>query len=152
MTPACTVVARARVCNDEPTMSDAGPEVETVSVLVVDDQAPFRLAARAVIKRTDGFELAGEAESGEAAVEMAAELHPDLVLMDINMPGINGIEATSRIVAEAPDAVVFLCSTYERSDLPEEAVESGARAYINKEELGPVVLRDLWELRQTSTL
>ncbi len=133
-------------------MSDVGPEVKTVSVLVVDDQAPFRLAARAVIKRSDGFELVGEAETGEAAVEMAADLRPDLVLMDINMPGINGIEATTRIVADAPDAVVFLCSTYERSDLPEGAGESGARAYINKEELGPVVLRDLWDARQSVTL
>ena len=133
-------------------MNDVGPEVKTVSVLVVDDQAPFRLAARAVIKRADGFELVGEAETGEAAVEMAADLRPDLVLMDINMPGINGIEATTRIVADAPDAVVFLCSTYERSALPEGAGESGARAYINKEELGPVVLRDLWDARQSATL
>ncbi len=133
-------------------MSEGDPEGETVSVLVVDDQAPFRLAARAVIKRAEGFELVGEAESGEEAVALAADLRPDLVLMDINMPGINGLEATARIVADAPDAVVFLCSTYERSDLPDEAVESGARAYINKEELGPVVLRDLWELRQTSAL
>ncbi len=133
-------------------MSDVVSADESVSVLVVDDQAPFRLAARAVIRRTDGFELVGEAETGEAAVEMAADLHPDLVLMDINMPGINGIEATSRIVADAPEAVVFLCSTYERSDLPEEAGESGARAYINKEELGPVVLRDLWDARQSVTL
>ena len=133
-------------------MSDEVTDGETVSVLVVDDQAPFRFAARAVIKRADGFELIGEAESGEQAVDLAAELRPDLVLMDINMPGINGLEATSRIVSHAPDAVVFLCSTYERSDLPEEAVESGARAYINKEELGPAVLRELWDSRQTSRL
>ena len=120
---------------------------ESVSVLVVDDQAPFRLAARAVIGRADGFELVGEAATGEEAVEMADDLHPDLVLMDINMPGISGIEATSQIVAHEPEAVVFLCSTYERSDLPAEAEDSGARAYINKEELGPSVLRQLWDDR-----
>ena len=125
---------------------------EPVSVLVVDDQAPFRLAARAVIGRTEGFELVGEAATGEEAVEMADDLHPDLVLMDINMPGISGIEATSQIVAHEPEAVVFLCSTYERSDLPPEAVDSGARAYINKEELGPVVLRDLWNARSSNGL
>lgn len=133
-------------------MSEVVTDDETVSVLVVDDQAPFRFAARAVIKRADGFELVGEAESGEQAVDLAGSLRPDLVLMDINMPGINGIEATSRIVADSPDAVVFLCSTYERSDLPEEAGDSGARAYINKEELGPAVLRELWEHRATSRL
>ena len=133
-------------------MSVEGPSDAPISVLVVDDQAPFRLAARAVIKRAEGFELVGEAGTGEEAVDMAADLHPDLVLMDINMPGISGIEATSRIVGRAPDAVVFLCSTYERSDLPEEAAESGARAYINKEEMGPVVLRELWDARQTVSL
>ena len=135
----------------ETVRADVGND-EHVSVLVVDDQAPFRLAARAVISRAVGFELVGEAGTGEEAVELAEALNPDLVLMDINMPGINGIEATSRIVSREPDAVVFLCSTYERSDLPEEAGESGARAYINKEELGPVVLRRLWDDRDAVTL
>jgi DNA-binding NarL/FixJ family response regulator len=119
----------------------------SVAVLVVDDQLPFRLAARAVIRRADGFELVGEAASGEEAVAKAAELHPELVLMDINMPGINGIEATRQIVAREPTVVVFLCSTYELSDLPAEATTSGARAYINKEEMGPDVLARLWDHR-----
>jgi len=119
----------------------------TVPVLVVDDQAPFRLAARAVLRRTEGFELVGEAANGEEAVVKAAELQPALVLMDINMPGINGIEATRQIVAAAPEVVVFLCSTYQLSDLPPDAGTSGARAYVNKEELAPSVLRRLWDER-----
>src|SRR5436309_15611327 len=108
-----------------------------VTVLVVDDQAPFRLAARAVIRRAEGFELIGEAATGEEAIDRVGELHPALVLMDISMPGINGIEATRRIKEVAPDTVVFLCSTYQRSDLPPDAMDSGATAYMNKEELGP---------------
>ncbi|MGI8662689.1 MAG: response regulator [Acidimicrobiales bacterium] len=120
-----------------------------VSVLAVDDQAPFRLAARAVVRRVEGFELVGEASSGEEAVVLAGELRPDLVLMDINMPGINGIEATRQIVAAVPTTTVFLCSTYQLSDLPADAATSGARAYVNKEELGPDVLRDLWAQRDT---
>ena len=117
---------------------------DVVPVLVVDDQAPFRLAARAVVRRTGGFELVGEAGTGEEAVALATELHPALVLMDINMPGINGIEATRRIVADVPGTIVFLCSTYTLDELPADAATSGARAYVNKEELSPAVLERLW--------
>lgn len=118
-----------------------------VQVLVVDDQAPFRFAARNVIKRAEGFILVGEAGSGEEGVQAALELEPDLVLMDINMPGINGVEATRQIVAAQPDAVVFLCSTYQLGDLPADAPSSGARAYVNKEALTPELLRRLWDQR-----
>lgn len=120
---------------------------DVVSVLVVDDQAPFRLAARAVVRRTEGFELVGEAEGGDEAVAQVRELQPALVLMDINMPGLNGIDATRQILAESPGTTVFLCSTYQRSDLPPEAEESGFAAYVNKEDLGPDLLRRLWAER-----
>jgi pilus assembly protein CpaE len=120
---------------------------DVVSVLVVDDQAPFRLAARAVLRRTEGFELVGEAADGDEAVEQVRALRPALVLMDINMPRVNGIEATRQIMAEVPETTVFLCSTYQRSDLPPEAETSGFAAYVNKEELGPDLLRQLWDSR-----
>lgn len=122
-------------------------EADVVSVLIVDDQAPFRLAARAVLRRTDGFELVGEAADGDEAVERVRELRPSLVLMDINMPTMNGIEATRQIMAEAPGTTVFLCSTYQRSDLPPEAESSGFAAYVHKEELAPDLLRRLWDER-----
>ena len=76
------------------------------SVLVVDDQAPFRWAAKAVLRRLDGFELAGEASSGPEAIELVDQLLPTLVLMDINMPEMSGIEATRRIVTAHPEVVV----------------------------------------------
>jgi DNA-binding NarL/FixJ family response regulator len=118
--------------------------VGSVPVLIVDDQAPFRRAARAVITATPGFEVVGEAESGEEAVEMADALAPGIVLMDINLPGINGIEATRRITAAHPDAVVMLLSTYQAGDLPADADSCGAAAYVHKEDFGPAVVEDLW--------
>jgi len=119
-------------------------------VLIVDDQLPFRLAARAVLRRTEGFELIGEAADGDEAVALVAQLRPSLVLMDINMPTMNGIEATRRIMADVPGTTVFLCSTYQRSDLPPEAETSGFAAYVHKEELSPDLLRQLWDERPTA--
>lgn len=114
-------------------------------VLIVDDQAPFRSAARVVVSVSPGFEVAAEAESGEEAVEMAASLSPDLVLMDINLPGINGIEATRQITAARPETLVILLSTYAAGDLPADARTCGAAAYVHKEDFGPVLLKTLWK-------
>ncbi len=131
------------------TAADDGPM--TVRVLVVDDQTPFRRAASAVCSMTAGFEVVAEAESGEEAVERAAATAPDVVLMDINLPGINGIEACRQILANQT-AVVVLLSTYSRDDLPSDAADSGALAYVHKEELTPNVLEDLWAQRDSGGL
>jgi DNA-binding NarL/FixJ family response regulator len=120
---------------------NANPEVQ---VLVVDDQAPFRTAMRSVLRHLPGFTLAGEAETGEQSIELVPSLAPQLVLMDINLPGISGIQATRAILDLAPSTVVFLCSTYAQGDLPPAAMTSGAAAYIHKEELTAALLRDLW--------
>lgn len=120
-------------------------EARTVRVLIVDDQAPFRNVARTVVKLAPGFEVVGEAESGEDAVARAAELVPDLVLMDVNLPGINGVEATRQITAANPNAKTFLLSTYAAEELPSGARECGALAYISKEDFEPGILRDLWD-------
>jgi two-component system, NarL family, invasion response regulator UvrY len=131
---------------------EAGNMTGLHSVLIVDDQAPFRLAAKAVLRRMEGFELAGEAASGSEAIELVDRLRPALVLMDINMPEMNGIEATRRITAAHPEVVVILCSTYDASDLPSGTAASGARGYLNKEQLAADTLRRMWEHRDNSSL
>jgi two-component system invasion response regulator UvrY len=117
----------------------------TVGVLIVDDQPPFRSAARTVVLLAPGFEVAGEAASGEESVEAAADLEAQLVLMDINLPGINGIEATRRILSRRPETVVILLSTYTEADLPADARTCGAARYIHKEDLSPAVIREVWD-------
>jgi len=129
----------------EDAMNPPNGSTKTVSVLIVDDQHPFRDVARTVISMTDGFTVTGEAESGEQAVEFATAQHPDLVLMDINLPGINGIEATRRIKAALPHTTVILLSTYSESDLPADARDCGAIEYVHKEDFGPSLVQELWE-------
>jgi DNA-binding NarL/FixJ family response regulator len=115
-----------------------------VRVLIVDDQEPFRLAARMVVEATDGFEVVGEAETGEDSVTMASDLAPDLVLMDVNLPGIDGLEATRRILAANGPPVVLLLSTYEEAEYAPKAAECGAAAYVPKAVFGPDRLQDAW--------
>ena len=117
----------------------------TVRVLIVDDQQPFREAARMVVELTDGFEVAGEAETGEDSVAFAAELKPDLVLMDVNLPGINGLDATKLILAQPEPPVVIVVSTYEYDEYAPRALESGAVAYIPKANFEPDRLTEAWE-------
>ena len=117
---------------------------QATTVLIVDDQMPFRMAARSVVMVTPGFEVVGEAKSGEEAIEQVEALHPELVLMDINMDGISGIEATQRITTEHPETKVILLSPYDEEDLPLGARTCGALGYVHKEQFGPDVLIDMW--------
>jgi DNA-binding NarL/FixJ family response regulator len=121
----------------------------TVRVLIVDDQEPFRVAARMVVELTDGFEIVGEAETGEDSVTMASDLAPDLVLMDVNLPGINGLDATRQILAASDTVVVLLLSTYEEEEYAPKAAECGASSYIPKAVFGPDRLEAAWAAAST---
>lgn len=114
-----------------------------VAVVIVDDQSPFRDVARTLVSLLKGWRVVGEAESGEQAVDVVLAQKPDVVLMDINLPGINGIEATRRIMTQLPGVRVVLLSTYQADDLPADAQSCGAAAYVRKEDLTPAVLRGL---------
>ena len=113
-----------------------------VRVLVVDDQTPFREAAKLVVDATIGFEVVGEAESGEAAVELATTLKPDLVLMDVNLPAMNGMEATRQILDALPETTIIALST--EAGLATRAVASGAVTFVSKSEFDPDRLVGAW--------
>ena len=101
-----------------------------VRVLVVDDQAAFLRAMTSVVHETPGFQIVGEASSGEESLIVAAQLLPDLVLMDVNLPGIDGLESTRRLLGLDYPPVVLLLSTYDEDAGNDFVAESGATAYV----------------------
>ena len=131
------------VC-DRSVRHDAKVADERVRVWVVDDQASFRLATAATLAAMDDFVMAGEYETGESAIELIPDGDAGIVLMDIHMPGMGGIEATRRIRAAHPDLMVLLMSTYDVEDLPAGAADCGAAAYLHKEHLSPPLLTRFW--------
>ena len=115
-----------------------------VGVMTVDDQAFFRRAAREVIEATDGFVHLGEARSGEEALVLARELDPDLVLLDIRMPGIDGFETARSLSAAHPASTIVLISAEGLEDHPSDGELFGASAFVQKKDFGPALLRRLW--------
>ena len=118
-----------------------------VTVLAVDDHDAFRVVIGELVGATAGFTLVGEACCGEDAIAAARELDPRLVLMDVNMPGMGGVEATRAIVREHPGSVVWLVSIESNTTLSELADSCGAEGFIRKDDLRPRLLRDRWAAR-----
>jgi two-component system, NarL family, invasion response regulator UvrY len=116
-----------------------------VRVWIVDDQARFRSVVAATLAKTQKFTMAGECDTGEAAIELTRDGGRGIVLMDINMPGMGGIEAARRIHAAHPELTVLLMSTYDIDDLPDTAAQCGATAYLHKEQLSADLLCALWQ-------
>jgi DNA-binding NarL/FixJ family response regulator len=116
-----------------------------VTVVTVDDQAVFRAAARDVIEATPGFESVGEASTCEEALRVVGDVGPRLVLVDVRMPDVDGVETAMRIRDNHPEVVVVLISIEELSHVPSTVPDAGAVAFVRKQDLCPGKLRDLWD-------
>jgi DNA-binding NarL/FixJ family response regulator len=107
--------------------------MDHTSILIADDHTLFRIGMRALLSSLPEFEVVGEASTGEEAMARAAELKPDVILMDIQMPGINGIEATQRILGASPNTGIIVVTMFEDGDYLFAAMRAGARGYVLKE-------------------
>jgi two-component system, response regulator PdtaR len=121
-------------------------------LLVVDDHEMLRAALVDLLVQA-GFEVAGEAADGESSVELARSLAPDLVLMDVHLPGIDGFEASRRILAASGTRppVIFLISTYEAAEYLDQPTDCGAAAYLAKAHFGSAALSAAWAAVVAST-
>jgi DNA-binding NarL/FixJ family response regulator len=121
---------------------------DRVRVLVVDDSTEPRAAIEEAVVATEGFELAGSAASGEEALDLLHRLRPDLVLLDVCMPGLSGPETSSLICASGDRSVVVLVSAHTRTELPASVDSCGAAAFLHKGDVCPRRLESLWQSLQ----
>jgi DNA-binding NarL/FixJ family response regulator len=112
----------------------------TISILLVDDQPMLRMGFRLVLDAQDDMRVVGEAGDGAAAVRLAADQHPDVVLMDVRMPGIDGIEATRRIVAAAGATRVLILTTFDLDEYAYAGLRAGASGFLLKDVPPPDLL------------
>jgi len=105
-----------------------------MTILIVDDHPSFRATAHALLE-AEGFEVVGEAEDGESAITAAEELHPDVVLLDVQLPGLDGFEVASRLTSDGDAPYVVLVSSRDRGDFGPLVARSGACGFIPKAEL-----------------
>jgi len=120
------------------------PEPGAVRVLIVDDQRPFRAAATAVAESIDNFEVVGAVQSAEEALAGIEAARPDLVLMDLNLPGMDGVQASRLLRDRHPGIVVVLLSSYDEAEFADLITDCGATAYLPKSSFGPDRLEALW--------
>ena len=123
--------------------NESTAEFKSISVLLVDDQPVFRNVAKSVLERDGACEVIGEATDGAQAIELMGRLNPDIVVMDVQMGDMSGVEATRRILSRHPQANVVLTSMGSDSEYPTLAREIGARGFVPKRNLNVPMLRSL---------
>ncbi len=116
----------------------------TIRVLIVDDQVPFRRAAQAVVESTESFLVVGAVDTGEDALVAVDSLRPDLILMDVNLPGVDGLAASRSLRRTHPKIAVILLSSYDEAEFADVTADCGAAAYVPKSAFGPDRLEQVW--------
>lgn len=115
--------------------------METITILIVDDHLPFRAGLRALLESSPAVTVVGDVGSGDEAILLAAKLQPDVILMDIQMSAINGIEATRQILATSPHIAILILTMFEDDDFVFAALRAGARGYLLKGTMKADLLR-----------
>jgi DNA-binding NarL/FixJ family response regulator len=122
--------------------------MNAVRILIADDHAVVRAGLRTLLESRPGWEVCGEAADGRDAVEKAGKLKPDVAVLDIGMPLLNGVEATRRLRTQSPETEILILTMHESDDLVQQVVAAGARGYILKDDADRVLLAAVEALRK----
>jgi len=122
----------------------AAVDADPIGVVTVDDQAVFRAAAHEIIDATPGFCALSDASSGPDGRALVDELEPDIVLVDVRMPGMDGVATARELTARHPGSVVVLISIADAANVPSTASRCGAVALVRKQDFSRTMLVDLW--------
>jgi len=117
-------------------------------ILVVDDHAVVRRGVRALLESHEGWEVCGEATTGRDAVELSRRFHPDVVVMDLSLPELNGLDATRQILKEAPNTEVLVLTMHHSEELARDVLKAGARGYVLKSDADENLIAAVDSLRQ----
>ena len=117
--------------------------MKPIRILLAEDQTLMRQGLKTILELENGFEVAGEAEDGKAAVKLALQLRPDIILMDVQMPQLNGVEATAAICRSWPEARVIILTTFDRDDYVFQGVRAGAVGYLLKDLPAPKLVETI---------
>lgn len=119
-----------------------------ITILLVDDHAVVRMGFKMLIEAEEGIKVIGEAESGEIAVKLFQELKPDIIVMDITMPGIGGLEAIDRIIAKDKNTKILVLSAHEDSVHPKRVLNAGAMGYLTKRSAAEELIKAIKSIHQ----